>query len=131
MDASNLKMHPMSPEFLFNENIELVEALRRRYPNMDFKVTLSLGDFPESRNLHKLPINYIVQHADLDSPSNYFGKIIDGLFDFVDSVAEHMHRSSIKKATVHLSRIEIGSNVSTATLRHSLYANLRAVFINE
>lgn len=127
----DMKLSPVAPEFLFSENEELVEALKRRYPFMQFEVSLSLGQWANLRNLHKLPINYVIKAADLDNPGNYFRIILDALFDFFDAVSENMHRTGIKKATVQLSRIEIGGTVSTTTLKQSLYGNLRAVFIQE
>ena len=58
MNSSKLNVNP-NGNIYFNENESLIEDMRIRYPRLDFKPTLSLGDFAGiSNQLHKLGFEY-------------------------------------------------------------------------
>lgn len=121
-------------EIYFTENEELVEYLRKYYPNLTFKVTLSLSDLPH-KNLHSIEVQnppLILNHGLFDpTDAQTQAAIIDGLMNLLDNTVAEMAANKIKSATVHLSRISIGVVTHPIALKRTLYANLRACFIKD
>lgn len=125
-----LKIGTGGTDYYFAENEEFVRYLQELYPRFKFEVSLSLSAFPQ-RNLHQLvvtsPNGPNLTYASLPVQD----AMVEGLLNFLDKTHEEMHRSGIKSAKVHLSRISLGTNTDTLDLKTKLYAHLRACFIPE
>ncbi len=127
-----LKIGASGTDFYFTENEELVNDLKRRYPNMEFHTTLSAAQWNQARNLHALKLKSIPLQEGLMYDSGVVkNAVLDALYDHMDSIAELQYRNGIKRSDVYLNRIEVGSHVSSVTLKTELYANLRAVYIKQ
>lgn len=115
-------------EYFFSENEELVAYLKDIFPELKFKVTLSLVDFHQ-RNLHQLDvITPPGQNLTFTSPSVQ-NTMVTGLVGLIENAINDMRTNGISSATVYLNRIELGTFVNPTTLKTSLYAHLRACFI--
>ena len=125
-----LKIGYSGNEYLFNENEELMDYLRDIFPELKFEATLSLVSFHQ-RNLHQLTvITPPGTNLTYTSPSVQ-NSMITGLVSFLEHAVEDMQRNKVPSATVHLSRIELGTFVNPTTLKSSLYAHLRACFVQD
>lgn len=123
-----LKIGVGGTDYFFTENEQLVDFLQQLYPRFNFQATLSLSPFPQ-RNLHQLEvITPSGQNLTYDSLPVQ-DAIVEGLLGFLDKTHEDMHRRGIKSATVHLSRINLGANTDSITLKTKMYAHLLACFI--
>ncbi len=123
-----LKIGAGGTDYFFTENEQLVEFLQDLYPRFKFQVSLSLSSFPQ-RNLHQLEV------ATPSGPNLTYDSlpvqdaVVDALLSFLDKTHEDMRNRGIKSATVHLSRINLGANTDSVTLKTKMYAHLRAYFI--
>lgn len=123
-----LKIGVDGTDYYFTENQHLVTFLQKLYPSFKFHATLSLSPFPQ-RNLHQLEV---VTPSDKNITYDSLpvqDALVEGLLCFLDKTHEDMHSRGIKSATVHLSRINIGANTDSITLKTKMYAHLRACFI--
>ncbi len=125
-----LKIGVSGTEYYFTENEQLVNFLQDLYPRFKFQATLSLSAFPQ-RNLHQLEVSTPTGSNLTYDSLPVQDAIVEGLLNFLDKTHEEMYHRGIKSATVHLSRISMGSNTDSLSLKSKLYAHLRACFIQE
>lgn len=123
-----LKIGAGGTDYYFTENEQFVSFLQDLYPRFKFQATLSLSAFPQ-RNLHQLEVSTPSGPNLTYDSLPVQDAIVEGLLNFLDKTHEDMHRRGIKSATVHLSRINIGSNTDSLALQTRLFAHLRACFI--
>ena len=124
-----LKIGASGHEYVFTENLHLVEYLQSLYPNLKFEATLSLTGFPQARNLHQMPVKAVLSEGMTYDSRQVQDIAVESLLNFLDGVQEQMHQQGIKSSTVHLSRITLGTVVDAVALKNTMYAHLRACFI--
>lgn len=127
-NSNQLQIGASGTEYFFAENEDLVKWLEGLYPRLSFQTSLSLSNWPQSRNLHVLPVTCPITEGLTYDSVTVQSSLVNALLKFLDSVVQSM---TTNKAYVYLSRIETGSSVNPKSLKTELYGHLRAVFIQE
>lgn len=124
-----LKLSHGGSDYQFTENEQVLGYLKQLYPSLEFEVALSLSDWARYRNLHTLSVEYpYALDIQFNNP-NVSGAVFDSLLNFLDSVIADMYQNGIKRSTVVLSRIDVGTFVDPIALKSKVFAHLRAVFV--